>query len=60
MQMVIGCGRGISRMAENHIKPNIIGWQCGKLFLNPMLHLGPQKKRSPKFQKTVVPRPPRA
>ena len=28
MQMVIGCGRGISGMAKNHIKTNIIGWQC--------------------------------
>ena len=28
MQMVIGCGRGIPGMAKNHIKTNIIGWQC--------------------------------
>ena len=28
MQMVLGCGRGISGMAKNHIKTNIIGLQC--------------------------------
>ena len=28
MQMVIGCERGLSGMAQNHIKTNIIGWQC--------------------------------
>ena len=39
MQMVIGCGRGISGMAKNHINTNM-----SKLFLNPMLHLGPQKQ----------------
>ena len=28
MQTVIGCGRRISGIAKNHIKTNIIGWQC--------------------------------
>ena len=28
MQMVTGCGRGISGMAKNHVKTNIIGWHC--------------------------------
>ena len=28
MQMAIGCGREIAGMAKNHIKTNIIGWQC--------------------------------
>ena len=28
MQMVLGCGRGMSGMPKNHIKTNIIGWQC--------------------------------
>ena len=66
MQMVLGCGRGISGMAKNHIKRSIIGWQCvvncywcGKL-VNPMLHLGPQKQWSQKFLKIAVQRPPRA
>ena len=50
MQMVIGCGRGISGMAKNHIKTNIIGWQCVvACWKNPMLHLGPQKQWSQKF-----------
>ena len=26
--MVTGCGRGTSGMAKNHLKTNIIGWQC--------------------------------
>ena len=61
MQMVIGCGRGISGMANNHIKANIIGWQCVvKGFLNLMLHVGPQKQWSQKFLTTAVQRPPGA
>jgi hypothetical protein len=28
VQMVTGCGRGISEMAKNHIKTNIIVLQC--------------------------------
>ena len=28
MQMVIGCGRAPAGMVKNHIKTNIIGWQC--------------------------------
>ena len=36
MQMVIGCGRGISGMAQNHLKTNISGWQCAvKCFETP-------------------------
>ena len=31
---------------------------CGKLFLNPMLHPGPQRQWSQKFLKTTVQRPP--
>ena len=56
MQMVIGCGREIAGMAKNHIKTNIIGWQC---VLNSMLHLGPQKQWPQKFLKTAVQHPPR-
>ena len=57
MQMVIGCGREIAGMAKNHIKTNIIGWR-GTLFLNTMLHVGPQKQWSQKCLKTAVQRPP--
>ena len=48
MQMVIGCGRGISGMAKNHTKTNIIGSQC-VVECYPMLHLGPPKQWSQKF-----------
>ena len=33
---------------------------CGRMFLNPMLHLGPQKQWSQKFLKTAIQRPCRA
>ena len=48
MQMVIGCGRGISGMAKNHIKTNIIGWQCVvKCFKTPC-YIWDHKNSGPK------------
>ena len=52
MQMVMGCGREIAGMAKNHINRHHRVAMCGKLFLNPMLHLGPQKQWSQKFLKS--------
>jgi hypothetical protein len=56
MQTVIGCGRRISGIAKIHIKTMVA--MCGRMLLNPMLHLGPQKQWSQKLLKTAVQRPP--
>ena len=49
MQMVIGCGRGISGMAKNHIKTNIVGWQFAvKCFFKPHVTSGTTKTVVPK------------
>ena len=50
MQMVIGCGRGISGMAKNHIKTNIIGWQCA---VKPHVTCGTTKTVVPIFLKSA-------
>ena len=48
MQMVLGCGRGISGMAKSHIKTNIIGWQCAvKCFQTPC-YIWDHKNSGPK------------
>ena len=52
MQMVIGCGRGISGMANNHIKPNVIRWQCAvKCFQTPCYIRDHKKQWSQTFLK---------
>ena len=58
MQMVIGCGRGISGMAKNHFKTNIVGWQCAvKCFFKPHATSGTTKTVVPKNSENSGPTP---
>ena len=61
MQMAIGCGREIAGMAKNHIKTNIIGWQCVVNCFSSPCYIWDHKNSGPqKYLKTAVQRPPRA
>ena len=48
MQMVIGCGRGISGMAKNHIKTIAM---CSRMFFQPHITSGTRKTVVPKIPK---------
>ena len=61
MQMVMNDGDDDQRNGEeSHQNKHDWAAMCGKMFLNSMLHLGPQQQWSQKSLKTAVQRPPRA